>query len=507
MKYLFLCVALFLTFTFQAFAKESLGPYGVLEKASRRLRQNQLPSPTDYKELEAAMTQGTTEDFLDKKILSYAKSDRFAYGMTFRLLEEFEVLTSGSLGRDVWKNQSTPPYGERADALSLYFYRMAKENLSWDTLLTGTEYDVPFFDKRAIQFQGRSDEEFLQGVLEDLVPKSPGPLNPRFTPRPPPTMIDFGKPLPPVIKRVQFPEKTPFLAGAITTARFFERYTNVALNKNRRRAAALFKIFLCDPMVPAIENGTDKKHEYLMRAFPKDWALSVDDIRKTLKSDAEIHGKDAQCFACHYKLDPAGQTFQAIGLGLSKAPAAGALIYKNSRGVKVDVPVNGLNDLGHQIVAQDDYVTCQVRKFWKWFVGADVPLEEDRLQELARIFNHMNHQPQDFAAYLTRTVEFRTLPQKQERIRFASIRPLLNRCDSCHSGISTQNGGLMPQFSSTFIQLEPMHKPWLIKMKERMESMDFRRMPMDWQSWKEEDLASVKTWIQQSINELSVEEK
>ncbi|MBX9769333.1 MAG: DUF1588 domain-containing protein [Bdellovibrionales bacterium] len=508
MKIFFLCLTLLLSHNSQSQAKESIGPFGVLEKASRRLRQNQLPSPSDYAELELAIAKGETENFLDSKILSYTKSDRFAYGMTFRLLEDFEMLTSGNLGRDVWRHQKVPPYGERPDTLSLYFYRMAKENRSWDSLLTGTEYEIPFYDKGVILFsQGRSDADFLEEVLGNLAPRLPEVVNPRFAPTPPVSESDRLKPALPVIKRLQFPEKTPFVAGAITTARFFERYTNVAINKNRRRAAALFKIFLCDPMVPAIENGTDKKHEYLIRAFPTDWALSAEEIRKTLKSDADVHGKDAQCFACHYKLDPAGQTFQAIGLSLSSAPASGALIYKNSRGVKVDLPVSGLNELGRTIADQEDYVTCQVRKFWKWFVGADVPLEEERLQQLARIFNHMNHQPQDFAAYLTRTEEFRTIPKRQERIGFPTVRPFLNRCDSCHYGIKRQKEGSLPQFASAFAQLLPAHRPWLVKMKERMERTDIRRMPMDWQSWKDDDLVTVRIWIQQSINDLPSEEK
>ena len=489
-------------------ALESLSPHGVLEKASRRLRQNQLPSAADYLELENAIASERLDDFMDKKVLSYAQSDRFAYGMTFRLLEDFEVLTSGNLGRDVWNSRAVPPYGEREDAMTRFFFKLMKENQSWDRLLTGTSYEVPFYETALVRFQGRTDPDFLKEVLGDLVPATPATVDPLFIPRAPRTGRDSSKPIPPQIKQLNYPERTPFLAGAVTTNRFFERYTNVALNKNRRRAAALFKIFLCDPMVPAIDNSQDKKHEYLARAFPKDWTLSVDDIRARLKnSDADIHGRDAQCFSCHYKLDPAGQTFQAIGLNLSRATNPGALIYKSSQGTKIDVPVSSINDLGHRLTEQDDYVTCQVRKFWKWFVGTDVPLDDSRLQQLARIFNHMNHQPQDFAAYLTRTEEFRRIPRKAERIAFSTVRPLLTRCDSCHHGVKNKSGEGLPQFAFAYAQLLPEHGSWLLKMKERMSRSDHLRMPMDWQAWKDDDLATVKSWVQQSIDDLSSEAK
>jgi len=41
-----------------------------------------------------------------------------------------------------------------------------------------------------------------------------------------------------------FPRRTRHpRRGKLTTARFFNRYVNTALNKNRRRAAAVFRFF------------------------------------------------------------------------------------------------------------------------------------------------------------------------------------------------------------------------------------------------------------------------
>ena len=62
----------------------------------------------------------------------------------------------------------------------------------------------------------------------------------------------------------------------------------------------------------------------LSLALGKDSSKSVDHSQDVQE---KRHGTDQQCMSCHYKLDPAGNTFRTSGLILNPWPAAGGLVF------------------------------------------------------------------------------------------------------------------------------------------------------------------------------------
>jgi hypothetical protein len=130
------------------------------------------------------------------------------------------------------------------------------------------------------------------------------------------------------------------IAGALTTERFFARNINTALNKNRKRAAAVFRIFLCDEMEAAIAE-TDNNFDFLLDlVFPKTGSITSSDAVAVLNNEND-HGNRADCMSCHYKLDPMGKNFGGSGVSLAPIAFKGALSYETSKGEKVYIKTDG----------------------------------------------------------------------------------------------------------------------------------------------------------------------
>src|SRR5690606_31745414 len=127
------------------------------------------------------------------------------------------------------------------------FARMTRDNLSWDYLLTGKEYLVSSNKNFSRDI---TDFDFFRIVRPNL------PKNPEFTRDEPIQTVP-----------IQFAADDQHVAGVLTTPRFISRYNTTNTNKNRRRAAAVFRTFLCDPMFPIIPPPPDKKASVLEEAF------------------------------------------------------------------------------------------------------------------------------------------------------------------------------------------------------------------------------------------------
>jgi hypothetical protein len=321
---------------------------------------------------------------------------------------------------------------EYNNSLDDLFRRMTKENLSWDELLVGKSYnaydattthstsiggsksarrklpDVGFLGALA-QFRG-NHAGVLKGLDFDSSATISSPIN---------------------VYPAKFEDGDSRIAGAITTARFFQRYTNTALNKNRRRAATIFRIFLGKSMIPAIEGGKDEIHALVDLAFAKKFEVTVEDVQSTMQRN--VHGKRKDCFACHQMLDPLGRAFQSSGVVLGDRPSAGAIVLPVRKFIQSG---NGIGDLAKIITQQPEYETTQVRLFWKWYIGEDIPLAGDRLKEVVSAFNTVGRKTNDFVSYLLWQPEF-TDPYKYRPqgwpAKVMSIKALFeNSCTDCH---------------------------------------------------------------------------
>jgi hypothetical protein len=454
---LFHSVASFETAATETSTRTHLSDASYLRKLSFHLRGIQ-PGTDEYSELSATQP-GQRQTFFSNKIDQYLSSPHYQDRMMFRLSELFQIQTpsappvTGGLGPN------------RLDSLLDLFGRMARDNLPWDILLIGKDYNAGRVeDIHAFQ-------PIMTNLTEDLVTSS------------------GVQPVP-----VHFEASDLRVAGALTTARFLSRYNTTNVNKNRRRAAAVFRIFYCDPMSPVVPPPKDKKAAVLAQAF----GTSVDHgsvTEKDLKdgitiSDAARHGAQTQCATCHYKLDPLGRTFQNFGLTLNSEPAAGALVFARPGGQKVNIPVKGIGELGAEIAKTPEYTACQVEWFWQQLIGQDVFLLPNRKDELSAEFDRLGRRTNDFVRFLVKAPEFRERPKKVDTLTQLHLSPLLKRCDSCHNAM-----GAIAPFAGTPSQL--IEPELLERMRVRMNlpDDDKQKMPRDWTRWNTRDLELLKRWL------------
>jgi hypothetical protein len=453
------------------------------------------PDLVDYQTLNL-VPSAERETFFKTKVGEYLSSKQHRDRMVYRLDELFRLKTPKD---SMWQNEIRDrsnyfQNGLKWDSTIDLFGRLATENLSWDSLLTSKSYNLFLYEDD----QGLGDfgifaliersllKDGIHGVTvkEHLGQKNPKTKDP-----------EDGSTKPPLVRTFSFPEDDLRVSGVVTSTRFLSRNASTGVNKNRRRAAAIYRTFLCDPMVPAIASGSDRTHEFLDAAFAEKFEVTEEQIKSGVLTK-DKHGADAQCLACHYKLDPLGKTFQNIGLVLSEKPVAGALIFKRADNTLVDEPLRGIGDLGKAMVKQPEYAACQVGWFWKEFVGQDVPLSKQKRGELVEKFNSLGRKTNDFIAFLVQSPEFKNPPLKTETVLFSKVEPLLKRCDACHHGDIPTFATLPIGFSGT----QEEHEEWIGRMMERTHRPEGSsgKMPKDpKKDWLPEEIALVQKWLEQ----------
>ncbi|MCB0422161.1 MAG: DUF1588 domain-containing protein, partial [Bdellovibrionales bacterium] len=360
-----------------------LSSYGYLRKLSLHLR-GTLPSQNEYKVLAEALSENAQGFYLKQKVKEYLATPNHVFKMEDRLSELFSLLPE----TDPWETDSNDnPFRSsfKNNSLNILFRDLVKKNKSWDELLTGKQYSIHPLKGFSLSI---GDRLFYAHVAADQL------VEPTYDERgietTPPQHIEFNK-------------QDLRVAGAVTTGRFFDRYVTTALNKNRKRAAAIFKIFLCDDMRASLPEPTENLDPIYDLIFPETESQSGEPLPKLTE---DVHGSHPDCKKCHYKLDPMGRNFEFSSAILSRFPSSGALTYQDKNGSMVDISTKGLGDLAFSITQQEEYAECQVRHFWNWFIGSDVPLQGDRLREVITQFEKVERKTNDFISYLVSTDEF-----------------------------------------------------------------------------------------------------
>lgn len=481
-------------------ATKQLSDDGYLNKLSWHIR-GRPPADAEYDELAQAVARGERDAFINAKIQSYLKSTDHQDKMAERLDELFRFQTPRtreSIAKSADTSSSYSPiakFYEKNNAFDAFVRRVARENLSWDELLTGKKYSLygltEAYPRNYIDdwgFMGAIAPEQVpngfRGVIRDI---SPTAGNPTDNP-------EHQKPV-----ELEFAADDARVAGVLTTARFFGRYANTALNKNRRRAAAVFRVFLCDEMNAAISPAEEGQEKVLDLMFPHatdatpstpstggmTGGMTEDEIKAVLNQSDKRHGQQPDCMACHYKLDPLGKTFATSTLTLSPFNSPGALVYKKADGEKVEVKARGIGDIAQALTQQRKYVDCQVQHFWDWYIGVDQTLSQTRLNQLVTKFNEVGRRTNDFVAYLVSQPEFREAapPATPESIRAYQVKQVFKSCAACHTDQFYEDSEdfTIPDFTSWPIggSKESM-KAWAGKIR-RMLDLDGdgskRRMP------------------------------
>jgi hypothetical protein len=475
------CVDVYRAQASESAKSEKISDQTYLRKLSFHLK-GLAPSSTEYSELKSLRTAGEKETFFQNKISEYLISPEASDKMVFRLSERFQIQTpSIDLQRyaklPLAERQMIAYQGYFQDSMTDMFARMARENLSWDFLLTGKSYNL-FADKEP-NLGNMSDYAFFKTLKADLPESEPQGYN---------SIDSYQKTGIPV----SFQENDSRIAGVLTTPRFLSRFNTTNINRNRKRAAAVFKIFLCDPMFPIIPPPPDRKTSVLNQAFDdvKHGDVSEKQLQNSFTlTDSMRHGADKQCAACHYKLDPMGKTFQNIGMVMNPIASKGTLTFLRPGGEVLKTALNGVGDLGAEIVKQPEYVSCQVDWLWKQYIGSDVILSGERKAELIEKFNSVGRKSNDFIRVLVSAAEFRNRPKRTDKISFAQVSSLLKRCDSCHE----------PEGYISSLSTGRLEKTQLLKARHRLNLPDSHKdkMPRDWLKWDQKDVDTLKRWLEQ----------
>ncbi|QLY23886.1 DUF1588 domain-containing protein [Bdellovibrio sp. KM01] len=459
--------------------EKSLSDSSYLNKLSMALR-GYAPSMEEYSNLQKAQSApGGSAAFLQESIQNYMQTPHYRERMVLRI-DDLLFLKASSTNLvlnppTTARNNGFLDYKQLSSTQNLS-RAIAKNNLSWDKLLTGKDYTVPYFEGE--NYNELAFYDGPRGTKQDLTY----------------SFLDINPPsTPPKFADIHFAENDPRIAGVITTQRFYARYTTTALNKNRRRAAAVFRIFLCDPMAAAIPevHDTSKLKDLI---FPANGQVSESQVREIL---SDKHGTQEDCMKCHYKLDPLGATLRASPLVLHERPSSGSLVYRRANGEMVNQHVAGVGELAKVITEQPEYAACQVGYFWNWFIGSDMPRTAEINQELVAKFNQLNRKTNDFVAYIVSRPEFRQRKLSTPQSAMASnVRAFLQRCDSCHMSQQPH----LPQFAKWPIGDACSAKSWLRQISKELDlehGGENRNMPPeDGFRPSKGDLKLIKQWIE-----------
>jgi hypothetical protein len=418
---------LILTFSALSHAATLTGA-SLLNKISLSLRG--LPATVVDQKAISGLSSDEQKVFIDKKIDEYLKSSEYTEKLSLRLMELFQFkaavlsksMSSATVAVGLGDDER---YAANNSAINL-FRELSEQNLSWDTLLTGKSYSISNIGSG---FGSVINDFGFYGKLADLPNVGAGDIGD----------VDNVSDLYQLLdRRITFSADDLRIAGALTTGKFFARYVNTGVNKNRRRAAAIYRIFLCDRMSAAIPQmaGIDDATYGIL--FPgqqgKDMEMTETEIKAVLNKNDSIHGNKADCKSCHYKLDPVGRVFNNSGLIMSASPSAGALIYKNSSGQLVNKPVKGIAELAKKITEEPDYVSCQVQHLWNWYIGEDKQLTLEKRQQIMNDFNSDGRRVNNFIKKMVLRPEF---AEREEpnilKDSARSVKNLMVQCQSCHT--------------------------------------------------------------------------
>ncbi len=465
-------------------SRGSLTPSARLRKLSVHLR-GILPVESEYDALDQAIAAKTTDEFFSAKTSEYLKTPEYIGKMMTRLDQLLRMRTTSDLPEALFNPQSSAP-PELVNAEDLLYYEILANNLSWDSLLTRKEYMMP----DPYGFTGMVyDKDYYQMVVPELLsPMEPGKLN----------QINYN--------RIKFSPTDPRIAGIITTGRFFSRYSTTNVNRNRGRASALFRTFLCDDMRAVVTPKPGEDGDLVNQAFPK----PVPDANHASVLDDDPHGSDPNCMSCHYKLDPLGRGFLTSGSILSEDTSPGVLTYRRPTGELVSVPGNGLGELAEAIKLQPEYAQCQVMHFWNWFIQGDDPPTVERFAELVKQFDGLGHKTNDFVAFLVNQPEFYRDPNiAPENVTLVQVKNSLQRCTNCHAGVTPSMGKPpIPSFVSMPIGSDADHQKWvkdIVKVLDLAGSGENRTMPPATSAWQPsaEELGQIKKWIASGVRDES----
>lgn len=494
---------------------QSLDPYEYLQKAKKRTQGLSL-TQTERIEIETLLNQrpGYLNQYLSQKIFEYVSSPYHAEKLASHLSKKFlipkplideetfrkiihqqrnnsyllQILDSKKQTQNIDhtnNDQFTITMNSSPSITPIYnlFRSLVLENKSWDELLIGHEYTVQPGNQLVLDFYSGINPQLSRGLRTS----SPDEYEQNW--------VQINGSLP--FMKLKFAPNDPRVAGALTTPEFFYRYINSTINKNRQRAAAINRIFMCNDLQPSIplESDTIRVNKALDQMLLNE---VKNHSNKNINYASELektHGNNPNCHSCHRIIDPAGKHFGASRIIPHSDSFAGALVYDDENGKEITFKTSSLRDYAYKVTQTPNYANCQVKHLWEWYIGTDVPLYEGttRHKEVLKAFNSGKRRTKDFIHFLLRQPEFYNQPAKELEITYKQVAPILKKCTSCH----TYEGPNLNQypFSTDPTENNDLLKNILFRLD--LPAHNKKSMPQDRHEWNDEEIYKIKKWIEE----------
>tara|TARA_B110001454_G_C12723312_1_gene436644 strand:+ start:59965 stop:61494 length:1530 start_codon:yes stop_codon:yes gene_type:complete len=396
------------------------------------------PSAAEYVDVVEKLKSMPVEKVLELKLDEYLKSKEFGMKFANKVSDTFrmdQAPISYNFTSDYSKYSGvplSPEYGSYKygySAFHLLVREILETNSPWTDILNRKNYFV-FYSKNESDF-GLQQLLFYSGLQPKLKEFDMLPISELTDTSLDKTYNSDAENFTGV--RISFPGDDKRIAGALTTPSFLSRYVTTGVNSNRRRAAAVFRTFLCKDMVASIPVPKEGVDENKKLALAGEGQYTENDLVNHTKM-TQIHGTNVDCQHCHKQLDPLGDLFNLSPNRLNAKASIGALNYYNEDGEFSKHTVDGIGNLGSVLTTEKDYFSCQVRHFWKWIYGENSILTPSQEIELVKAFKDVNQKPQDFIKHLVMKKDFYTPVQYTEsQLATVSAYKTLKKCQGCHN--------------------------------------------------------------------------
>lgn len=471
----------------EANAERVLGPATALSKIRDRLM-GDWPTENDWRELEAEMNSRSCrevsclQDFFGKKIREYTATPRYVGRMSLKV-EELLYLRSSAFPweRSTSVNPQSDSFRydrftyETFNAMTALSRKVFAENRPWDHLYTSQMYSVfPSLQGDGVSeelwfFRKDDSEGGVRRVSDNRTEALPATVAADLTGH-------------------------PNASGVFSTPRFLTRFWNSSLNQGRKRAAAVFRVMICDSLFPALERRSQALEE--TRTALGLGRESDKGAHGSLITTVNRHATDPACIRCHERLDPLAWSMRGLEVGLSARAFPGRVRFYDESGKITNFEVDDFRSAIRVMTEQSKYRSCQVEHFVRWIIGRDVRIPEDRMRQLESAFDNMGRKTNDFVEYLMLTPEFLTPPRQQRpstsgpvSLYEGATRVLMN-CVRCHGS------------SYPFMSLEKWDEGRLRDIAHQLDLIgggQRRQMPpAGYDRWQptSNDLDAVKKWIE-----------
>jgi len=428
--YLFYLV-MFMSLNIQA---QEMHPMVFLNKLSERLVQK-AATPEEYEKLNSEMQKKNCsstvclENYFRKYIQDKMNSDDFYAIFYSHVTERFGYKTPRSLNLEKLFYTKYPDNGASAGRDFALVYRTLKENRSFDELYTSQMITEP---------ESHVDLNKHSGAMEYISIDTEGMRNNPNTSSPYLIELKNNK----QIQAQQF-DLTGHnnYSGLFTSSIFLNHRWNTDLNQNRKRAAAYYRIMLCDMMTPALDRESEKQKENRMALGILDENIIRENIKQIHK---DKHATQIDCNACHTRLDPVGKVFRAFEQGVSNVSLKGEIKYTDVTDDLKVVEVSNFHDLTLKTVQLPKYFDCQMSWFAEIYLGLDFKLSTARLADVSKQIERRKRKIKDVIEDLLMIPEFRNIKiETVEPESFIQARAVLDNCKDCHSSFFSMRPELL----------------------------------------------------------------